>query len=162
MTALTEPRNAGRARYWFGAEVWTNEWAARRLEEVVAKAGRRYSPRLHIEVEAVQAMHAVGRVDEYAHRWRLTLADPRESRQWTWRAPEGLVEVLADVLRECERSLDEADSSLEGLIAAAQGPNELPVIAPQMAEADRALREVERTLCVTRGQRLGVVSQRVV
>lgn len=59
VTALTEPRNAGRARYWYGAEVWTNEWAARRLEEVVAKAGRRYSPRLHIDVEAVQAMQAL-------------------------------------------------------------------------------------------------------
>jgi diguanylate cyclase (GGDEF)-like protein len=28
-------------RYWFGADVLTPEWQGRRLEEVIAKAGRR-------------------------------------------------------------------------------------------------------------------------
>ena len=41
LTALTEPRHAGRVRYWFGADVLTPDWQGRRLEEVIAKAGRR-------------------------------------------------------------------------------------------------------------------------
>src|SRR6266567_1778032 len=44
VTALTEPRHAGRARYWFAADVLTPEWQGRRVDEVIAKAGRRYTP----------------------------------------------------------------------------------------------------------------------
>lgn len=32
LTALTEPRHAGRVRYWFGAEALTPEWQGRRLD----------------------------------------------------------------------------------------------------------------------------------
>jgi len=41
LTALTEPRHSGRARYWFAADVLTPEWQARRVEEAVAKVGPR-------------------------------------------------------------------------------------------------------------------------
>jgi hypothetical protein len=79
VTVLTEPRHAGRARYWFDAEILTPEWQSRRLEEVTAKAGRRYTPRLHIDVDTVRALDAVGRVDAYVERWQRVLADLREA-----------------------------------------------------------------------------------
>lgn len=72
VTALTDPRHAGRARYWFGAELLTPEWQSRRLEEVIAKAGRRYTARLHVDVDTVRALDAVGRVDAYVQRWQTS------------------------------------------------------------------------------------------
>jgi hypothetical protein len=62
LTALTEPRHAGRGagQYWFAADVLTSDWEARRVEEAVAK-GARYSARLHVEVDTVRAFDAVGR-----------------------------------------------------------------------------------------------------
>src|SRR5207248_923073 len=61
LTELTESRHEGRARYWFATDVLTTEWQSRRLDEAIAKAGRRYTPRLHVEVETVRALDAVGR-----------------------------------------------------------------------------------------------------
>ena len=86
ITALTEPGHAGRARYWFDAEILTPEWQGRRLEEVIAKAGRRYTPRLHVELDTVHALDAIGRVEAYVQRWQRVLAELREARRRPWRA----------------------------------------------------------------------------
>jgi hypothetical protein len=46
LSILTEPAHAGRVRYWFDADVWTPEWQARRLEEVITKPGSTDHPAL--------------------------------------------------------------------------------------------------------------------
>jgi hypothetical protein len=107
VTALTESRHAGRARYWFGADLLTPEWQGRRLDEVVAKAGRRYSPRLHVEVETVHALDAVGRAESYVTRWQIELAALREARRWTWRAPDGKADVFEPAL--VDRRVNDSD-----------------------------------------------------
>jgi hypothetical protein len=94
LKALTEPRHAGRARYWFDAKALTPEWQSRRLEDVIAKAGGRYSPRLHVEVDTVQALEGVGRAEAYVRRWQTVLATLREARRWTWHAPEEVAELF--------------------------------------------------------------------
>jgi len=146
LTALTQPDNAGRARYWFGADVLTAEWQGRRLEETVAKAGRRYTPRLHVDVDTVQAVHAVGRVDAYAERWRHVLAHLREARQWGWRAPGDMAEVFAEVLPRCATALDEVDSALERMIAAVCSTADLPPVDTDIEAAVQALRRVDDAL----------------
>ncbi len=145
LTALTEARHAGRARYWFGADVLTPEWQGRRLEEVIAKAGRRYTARLHVEVETVHALDAVGRVDDYVARWQRLLAELREARRWGWRAPVD-ADVLAEALPRCLTALDEADSALELMIAASRSTDELPGIEDVLGAAVEAVVEVDELL----------------
>lgn len=59
LTALTEPRHAGRARYWFGATVLSPQWQKDRVNEALAKAGHRYTPKIHVEVDASQALSLI-------------------------------------------------------------------------------------------------------
>ena len=146
MTALTEPRHAGRARYWFGTAVLTPEWLGRRLEEVVEKAGRRYTPRLHVEVDTVHALEAVGCVEAYVQRWQGVLAALRDARRWPWRAPGDAGEAFDGAISRCETALGQADSALESMIAAARTIDDLPEIEATLDEATKAVSQLENLL----------------
>ena len=74
-------------RYWFDESLMDDAWFQERVDNAVAKAGPRYSPRLHTEVDAVRALEAVGRTEAYVTRWREALAELRKSRRTTWHAP---------------------------------------------------------------------------
>ena len=100
LTALTEPRHAGRARYWFATEVLTPEWQGRRLEEAITKAGRRYTARLHVEMETVHALNAVGRVEAYVQRWQRVLAELREARRGPWWASAEGADAFSEALSD--------------------------------------------------------------
>ncbi len=136
LTALTEPRHAGRVGYWFAADVLTPEWQGRRLEEVIAKAGRRYTPRLHVEVDTVQALNAVGRVDAYVERWQRVLAELRQVRRWPWRAPADVADAFTEALPRCATALDEADAALKRVIAAVR-VSDYGAAAPSGAQKGR-------------------------
>lgn len=153
LTALTEPRHAGRARYWFGADVLTREWQRRRLEEAIAKVGPRYTPRLHVEVDTVQALDAVGRVDEYVLRWQQALAALTESRRWGLRAPDDHASEFEDPLATCGAALDDADRALEAVISAARGGSAWPPVEDVLGVAADALGTVDDLLhqrCLTK------------
>jgi hypothetical protein len=146
ITALTEPQHAGRARYWFGTEVLSPEWQGRRLEEVIAKAGRRYTPRLHVEIETVQALNGVGRVDAYVARWQTVLAELRQVRQWGWRAPADVADAFAEALPTCEAALDEADAALAQFVGTARSAMELPRVEDTLEAAAQAAHRVDDLL----------------
>jgi hypothetical protein len=146
VTALTEPRHAGRARYWLDAQVMTPEWQGRRLEETIAKAGRRYSPRLNVEIEATQALEAVGRTDAYVARWQQVLADIREARRWSWRAPANVADEFAEALPECVTALDRADAALVEMIAAARSADGFPQVEDPLGDGAQAVQRVSDLL----------------
>ncbi|MHB1344949.1 MAG: NACHT domain-containing protein [Thermoleophilia bacterium] len=146
LTALTEPQHAGRARYWFGADVLTSEWQARRLEEAIAKAGHRYTPRLHVEVETIQALNALGRVDAYVARWQRVLAGLREARRWPWRAPAEAADAYAEALSASEAALDDADAALVLIIAAARSTDALPQVEDVLDVAAQTVLRVDDLL----------------
>lgn len=146
LTTLTEARNAGRARYWFEADVLTPEWQGRLLDGAIAKAGRRYTPRLHIEVDTVRALEAVGRADSYAARWQRVLADLRRARQWGWRAPADVADAFAESLSLCANALDEADTALMQMVAAVRSTADLPQVEGVLDVAAQGLRRVDGLL----------------
>lgn len=146
VTALTESGHAGRARYWFGTDLLTPEWQGRRLDEAIAKAGRRYSPRLNVEVETVRALDAVGRAEGYVLRWQTALAALREARRWPWRAPEGKADVFEPALVECARTLDATDAAVERMIASLLCSDPLPALADELDAASTSLREIDDLL----------------
>jgi len=146
LAALTEPRHAGRVRYWFGTDVLTPEWQGRRLEEVIAKAGRRYTPRIHVEVDTVRALDAVGRVDAYVARWQRVLADVREARRWPWQAPGDVADAFTEALPSCATALDEADAALALMIAVARSTDDLPGVEGVLDVAAQAVGRVDDLL----------------
>jgi hypothetical protein len=133
-------------RYWFSTDLLTPEWQGRRLEEVVAKAGRRYTPRLHVEVEPCQAVDAVGRVDAYVERWQRVLAQLREAREWSWRAPADVAGAFAESLPLSATALDDADAALESLIAAARSTKDFPRVEEVLDAAAQAVLGVDHLL----------------
>lgn len=152
VSALTLPENEGRARYWFGADVLTDQWQRRRLEEAVTKAGRRYTPKLHVEVHTVQALHAVGRSAPYVDRWRVALAELREARRWGWRSPRDQP-VFDSALARCSGALTAADASLATMIAALGSSDDLPALDQDLSEALASVAEVDDLLrqhCLTK------------
>ncbi len=154
VSALTLPANEGRARYWFGADVLTDQWRRRRLEEAVTKAGRRYTPDVHVEVHTVQALHAVGRSAPHVDRWCVALAALREARRWGWRSPRDQA-VFESALARCGEALTAADASLATMIAALGSSDDLPALDQDLSEALASVAEVEdllRQYCLTEGR----------
>ncbi|WP_300019319.1 hypothetical protein [Pseudonocardia sp.] len=154
VSALTMPRNEGRARYWFGADILTDQWQRRRLEESLRKAGRRYTPQVHVEVDTVQALHAVGRSTLYVERWRVALAGLREARRWGWRSPRS-DEVFDSALARCAEALDTADTTLESMIRALGSGASLPDVDQDLSAALASVAEVDDLLrqhCLTEGR----------
>lgn len=142
LTALTEPENAGRARYWFDASILTPAEQRDRLEEVIAKAGRRYTPQLHIDVETVRALEAVGRTDSYVRLWQEALAGLRKALGSVWRAPAGDETAFTGALDACAQSLDAAESALQSMVVAARGTGPLPEISADLARAHVSLQDL--------------------
>ncbi|MGW6276194.1 hypothetical protein [Kribbella sp. NPDC055071] len=125
LTELTRVANAGRIRYWFGASVLALNEQRDRLADVVNKVGRRYTPQLHVEVEAVRALDALGRSESYVRRIQVVLAALRRTRG----APRD----------DCRRQLIAAEVALDGFLAAARGVGRLPRISDELEGAEAAL-----------------------
>jgi hypothetical protein len=146
LTALTEPRHAGRARYWFEATVLTDVAQQHQIDEVLAKAGRRYSPQLHVEVDTAQVLDGIGRVSGYTERWQKILADLRSTRRWPWRAPKQDKAAYDTALAQCDVAVVAADEALDRMIAATRTFDELPDISTELITAVDALRVVSALL----------------
>ena len=146
VTALTESRHAGRARYWFGVSVLSPQWQKDRVDEAIAKAGRRYTPRLHVEVDTVGALDAVGRTSAWVREWQRALAELRATRRWPWRAPEQAADAFAAALPRCSSALDEADAALARMITAAGSAGELPDVEGPLRAAQESLGEIDDLL----------------
>lgn len=137
--------NAGRARYWFGASVLSTKEQQDRLTDVIAAAGRRYTPKLHVHVEAAKALEGLGRRAGWLHEIQVALAGVRRARTANWRAPEG-DPALADLLAAAVASLDSADLALVTLIEAAGTTGPLPEPEHEVTAARSALDAAARGL----------------
>jgi hypothetical protein len=146
LTALTEPRHAGRARYWFGVNAISPQWQKDRVGEAIAKAGRRYTPRVHVAVEAGRALDAVGRTGAWVQEWQRALAELRATRRWPWRAPEQAADAFAAALPRCASALDDADTALASVITAAGTAGDLPDPEDPLRTAQEALNEIDELL----------------
>lgn len=145
-TALTEPRNAGRVRYWFDANILTKSDQQTRIDDTAAKLGRRYSPKLHVAVDVVQVIDAVGRSSSYIERWQHALSQLRSARQWGWSAPEGQGEKFDSALATSDAVLPIADHALQRLIESAQTCGDLASVEQEIDDAISALRALDELL----------------
>jgi hypothetical protein len=62
---LSQDRHRGRYRFWFDREFFSTGWFRRHVEEVVANAGPRYSPELHVNLPIARLFDALGRTPAF-------------------------------------------------------------------------------------------------
>lgn len=146
LTVLTEPRHAGRAKYWFGAEILTPEWQRHRLNEAIAKVGGRYTPEVHVEVDPVRALDAIGRTQAFVHRWQELLADIRSARRWSWRTPAEPAAEFTAAFAECDVALPRVDEALRLMIDAACSREILPLLENSINAGHAAISTVGNLL----------------
>ena len=143
--ALTEPQNSGRVKYWFDTNVLTLSEQQQHIDDVTAKLGRRYSQKLHVnvDIEAANIIESVGRTPVYAEQWKRILAALRTARQWTWRAPEGNVSIYQNALAACNSALSIVDSALQRVIASVATFEELASAESEIVDGIQALQVID-------------------
>lgn len=136
---LTKPKHAGRMRYWFNASVLSPDSLKQRLDDVVAKAGRRYSPNVHVEVEPVQALEGLGRTDGYVRKVQTALAGIRKAQGDGWYAPKGDEAGFKDCIADCIAALAKTEAALQGFLAAVRTTGPLPDISDELSPVESHL-----------------------
>ena len=141
--ALLTPTRAIWARYWFDESFMNSSWFEERTEVAVAKAGRRYSPELHTEVEAIYTLEGVGRTKAFQMRWRRALGVLRKSQRSYWPNLAEDCDEIHDAAAACKTSLEEADSAICSLISSLKTLDDLPLVVDYV---HRARQDLERLL----------------
>lgn len=62
---LSQPRHAGRLRFWFDARSFDQSWFDDRLCVAIKAAGPRYTPELHVDLPIARDFDALGRTPEF-------------------------------------------------------------------------------------------------
>ncbi|MFC9355843.1 hypothetical protein ACFTZB_04540 [Rhodococcus sp. NPDC057014] len=146
VSELTKPEHAGRMRYWFDASVLSPDGLKQRLADVVAKAGRRYSPQVHVEVEAVQVLEGLGRTEGYVRKVQVALAGIRKSRSDRWYAPKGDEAAFQDSIDDCIETLTKAEVALQEFLEAVRTTGPLPDVIDELRPVEDSLDAVHRLL----------------
>lgn len=146
VSELTKPEHAGRMRYWFDASVLSPDSLKQRLADAVAKAGRRYSPQVHVEVEAVKSLEGLGRTEGYVRKAQVALAGIRKARGDSWYAPKGDEAAFKDSIDACTETLTKAEFALQGFLEAVRTTGPLPSIVDELWPVEASLDTVHRLL----------------
>lgn len=146
VTQLTEEKNAGRLQYWFDAVILSPDALHQRLANVINGAGPRYSPELHVEVDAVRALDGLGRSTRYVRRVQEALAVVRKARAAGWYIPKGDKNNLKDKVKKCLEKVIAAEASIEDLLVAIRGFGALPDVSKSLEPAFKALGAVDEAL----------------
>ena len=146
VSELTKSEHSGRLRYWFESSILSPDSMKRRLSDVVLKVGRRYSPEVHVEVEAARVLEALGRTDHFVRRVQVALASLREARTESWYPPKGDEDAFAEAIDLCRKALVEAETALEQFLEAATGTGPLPDILNTVRAIEPSAEEIHRLL----------------
>jgi hypothetical protein len=143
---LTQPRHVGRIRYWFNASVLSPDSLKRRLADVIAKAGRRYSPAVHVEVDAVSALEGLGRTAEYVGKVQVTLGELRKVRRGWWHPPKGDEAAFKEYIEASITSLTKAEIAVQQYLDAVRTAGPLPNVVDDLRPVETTLGELDNLL----------------
>lgn len=146
---LSQDRQAGRLRFWFGAAAqFSAEWFDRQLERAIGAAGPRYTPAaVHVDVPIVEDFELFGRSEAAVAVVRDLAKDIRQTPTYALRrlAEDEASGALAEV-SEVAESVDEVVEALYGLRCRAHLRWPLADIISDVHGALGHLRECESAL----------------
>lgn len=88
---LSAEKNAGRLRFWFDdLYTFSQDWFAHRLDEAIAAADERYTPKVHVDLDVAQSLEMFGQTEgaineilslarEVGKKFKLLRSSPHES-----------------------------------------------------------------------------------
>lgn len=116
---LLSDKNGGLVNYWFNESILTKQDQQRRVEEIIERAGKRYRPKLHVEVKPIEAIDAVGCTPEYLKKWKNLLGRLRNFPTEEWSKVGESNTPLAQVISEILTSVEHLDNEIENTIKSA-------------------------------------------
>lgn len=141
--ALTKERNSGRLRYWFDERALSADYFEEQLEYSLARAGKRYSPELHVDVQPSALFGGLGRTKQFERDAQLALAAIRRVGPIrTYLEDEELTQAVAG-LREPLQAVDE---KLAAFLKALRENEPLPSTKDDLSEVRTGLSDLRRLL----------------
>ncbi|WP_437192708.1 AVAST type 2 anti-phage system protein Avs2 [Planctomicrobium sp. SH527] len=79
---ITKPEHQGKHWFWFDSEQrLTHHWFQDRLDEAIANAGDRYTPKAHVELPIAQIFDGLGRRPKFFQRFEELIASVHEKHR---------------------------------------------------------------------------------
>ncbi|MEG4632591.1 hypothetical protein QUB56_23885 [Microcoleus sp. AR_TQ3_B6] len=117
---LAVDKEGGLRRYWFDHEVMTNDWLKKRLNDAEAQAGKRYSPKLSVNVPAFDALEAFAyqdtwqkQVEQYlqelnknVQEWHSHVRNANELAQDSYQTVENITDQLISLTSVLRKPID--------------------------------------------------------
>jgi len=141
---LSAEENAGRLKFWFGDHyTFSHDWFASRLEEAIATADERYTPKVHVDLDVAQSLEMFGRTETAVNRILSLAKGIKDEFQFLRSSTKDSHHVdgefgLADLRGEGAR-IAEAIDNLDF------APDSTPDIVGVVSMIDRATSLVERS-----------------
>ncbi|OAH26516.1 hypothetical protein AYJ05_03450 [Corynebacterium stationis] len=143
---LTEGDNSGRLKYWLEQEILSPAQQREHIEDIIAKAGPRYSPALNVDVKALQSLEAIGRTEYYFLRWRQILTALRSAKPQSWSAPYPEETSFVEAVTSCKRAMASVDQGICGLLNSSLENLELSVLEAYVDSAIESVDLVQESL----------------
>ncbi len=104
---LAVDTGGGLRRYWFDHEAMTRDWVQQRLNDAEAQAGKRYSPKLSVNVPAFDALEAFAHQDSWKEQVNQYLQEFNNNIQ-EWhrhirnanKLPENSIQIVENIAEE--------------------------------------------------------------
>lgn len=106
----------GLRRYWFDHEVMTNDWLQERLNDAEVQAGKRYSPKLSVNVPAFTALEAFAHQDTWKKEIYLYLEEFNENIE-RWRSHVNNVDELPENSHNTVKNITEKLISINSILS---------------------------------------------
>ncbi len=113
---LSQERNAGRRKFWFGDHsTFSHDWFDQRLEEAIAAADERYTPKVNVELDVAQSLEMFGRSEIALDRIRSLAKEVKKEFQLLQSFPNDSHHIdedfgLAALRREGARIVEAIDN----------------------------------------------------
>jgi len=143
LAALTQPGEAGRARYWFDTMILTPAWIRDRLKEALATAGPRYTPELSIDLPIASVFDGLGRSGELQRRIRAALGAVHRSLGWfSVRDGPPLDDQIKALKVTCDDELERLRTAAMGIDVTGTGWQDFEGLGAACAAARNACEEI--------------------
>jgi hypothetical protein len=145
---LTREEHQGRYRFWFNAELFSQDWFKSRLHEAIANAGARYSPELNVELPVARLFDGLGRTEEFFNRLKTLREKIRKVSASAINLKKNL--SAKAIFESLQEGMDQLLSILNGLDATSMAEIDFTATSKLASECSnkayeyiRVLREIE-------------------
>lgn len=143
---ITSISEGGLRRYWFDHEVMTTNWLQKRLNDAEVQAGKRYSPKLSVNVPAFDALEAFACQAFWKEQIKRYLKELNENLK-RWHSYVNDVDKLSENSYQIAKNITDQLISLEAILnqdISSQSSTNLQTLSLQVNNLIENTRQVEQ------------------